>query len=239
MRTVASGAAVVVMAKAPIPYVAKTRLRARLSAGECARLQEAFIGDALEAARAANIGPVCLAFWPATAHDYFYDKFAGEHPLLAQDGEDLGERMLNAVIGTLARVYAPVIVMGTDSPTLPPDRLREARSALERAEVCLGPASDGGYYLIGMSEPHAEAFRDIPWGSGEVLSATVARLRTAGLSLELLDPWYDVDTPSDLDRLIAELRSLDGKAEAHVPRRTRDLLLHMGVRRSRATHPAP
>ena len=229
MATAGRGAAVVVMAKAPIPGLAKTRLQGRLSAEECARLQGAFIGDALDTARAAAIGPVCLSFWPAAARDYFREKFDGRFPLLAQDGADLGERMLNAVAETASRGHAPVIVVGTDSPTLQPHHLREARSALERAQVCLGPASDGGYYLIGLWEPYTEAFRDIPWGTPDVLSTTVQRLRAAGVSLELLDPWYDVDTPQDLDRLVEELGTLEGRPQTHVARRTRDLLLRLGA----------
>lgn len=225
MRKGDGRAAVVVMAKAPIAGIAKTRLAGRLSADERARLQEAFIADALATARAAAVGPVYLSFWPAGAAEYFHETFGDRLRLMAQDGADLGERMLNAITHAVSRGHAPVIVVGTDSPTLPPHHIQAARSALDRAQACLGPASDGGYYLIGIGEPHAVAFRDIPWGTADVLSVTVRRLQDAGIGFELLDPWYDVDTPEDLDRLIEELRELERRPRARVPRRTRDLLL--------------
>ena len=113
------------------------------------------------------------------------------------------------------------MVIGSDSPTLPVAILRAAFGTLRLdADVVLGPAEDGGYYLVGASRPVAELFRGIPWGTPGVLEATVAAASRAAARLVLLPTWYDVDVPEDFDRLSADLTGA-GPATA-VCVRTRD-----------------
>jgi hypothetical protein len=95
--------------------------------------------------------------------------------------------------------------VGTDSPTLPVQRVRRAFAALRRCDVVLGPADDGGYYLIGLSRFTSAPWARIDWGTDAVLRQTLARCRAAGLSTVLLPAWFDVDTAADLGRLRAAL----------------------------------
>jgi len=107
------------------------------------------------------------------------------------------------------------VVIGVDSPDLPDDTLRLALGALARADAVVGPARDGGYYLIGLSGPRAELFTGVEWGSPRVLEQTRGRARSLGLRLEELRPWWDVDEPADLAALIA--RVLDARTRALCP----------------------
>ena len=122
---------------------------------------------------------------------------------------------LNDLFGTAFRLgYGPLIALGADSPTLPPAILRDALDALQAAHdgplVVLGPTEDGGYYLVGTSGPQClsdkhgrSLFGDIPWSTDQAFQATAENARRMGIPVNVLDPWYDIDTPGDFDRLIA------------------------------------
>ncbi|CAN5547384.1 hypothetical protein BH23ACI1_BH23ACI1_22450 [soil metagenome] len=127
-------------------------------------------------------------------------------PLLApQHGHDLGARMHAASADLFAAAYERVVLIGSDLPTLPPDRLREADSALrDGADVVLGPSDDGGYYLVGLRAPQPALFRDIQWGAPDVFTRTLARARSLGLRVATIGSWYDVDSAGDLDRVARE-----------------------------------
>jgi glycosyltransferase A (GT-A) superfamily protein (DUF2064 family) len=100
-----------------------------------------------------------------------------------------------------------VLAVGSDCPGLTAERVGAAAAALDRAEVTLGPAIDGGYYLIGLVRPHPELFEDIPWSTPDVLEATRARAAATGLGVSLLEPVRDLDTPEDLFEWYAGARS--------------------------------
>lgn len=129
----------------------------------------------------------------------------GRPPLLVpQAGDDLGQRMSAAFEELFAAGYLRVILIGSDLPTLPSDRLREAEHALcQGADVVLGPADDGGYYLIGLTRHSDAIFSSIPWGAPDVLVKTKAQAENAGLRVSTTLPWYDVDSPEDLERVAA------------------------------------
>ncbi|MEO5657711.1 MAG: TIGR04282 family arsenosugar biosynthesis glycosyltransferase [Nitrospiria bacterium] len=194
--------ALAIFAKAPIPGQIKTRLVPPLTPECAARLHGAFVGDILD--RTAALGWTrYLACAPDITHPFLRAcaQESGALPIPQGEG-DLGAR-LNRVIGELLRRHDGVIVIGADSPSLPVGYLEQARTHLAAAEVVLGPAEDGGYYLIGLQRAHPALFEDIPWGSSEVFSATAAKVGTSRLAL--LPLWYDVDRPSDLDRLRADV----------------------------------
>lgn len=127
---------------------------------------------------------------------------------LPQQGRDLGGR-LSRTCRALFRGGRPgVVVIGSDSPTLPVSRLALACRLLRRggADLILGPARDGGYYLIALRRHRPELFRRIPWGTKGVLRATLARARRARLRVRLLPTWDDIDRTEDLLRLRRDLR---------------------------------
>jgi len=115
-----------------------------------------------------------------------------------QSGGDLGSRMQEAFHQAFREGMARVVLVGTDCPGLNEDLCQKAFEELHRNEVVLGPARDGGYYLIGLQRPTEELFREIPWGTGEVLAKTRAIARKLNLSVFLLEAMQDVDHPEDL-----------------------------------------
>lgn len=127
-----------------------------------------------------------------------------------QRGRDLGARLQRAYTELRAQGYERIVFIGSDSPTLPPRRLQHAFAALSRVDAVIGPARDGGYYLIGArSIPGGlpEMFRGIDWGTSRAFRQTLARLRQAGRRTKVLPLGYDVDTGADLRRLRRDVRS--------------------------------
>jgi hypothetical protein len=195
------GAEIAVLAKAPIPGLAKTRLIGRLGADGAARLQAVLTEHAVRSALAAGLGPVTLWCTPDTRHPAFA-KLAHRTgvALEAQRGADLGARMAHAVAQRAGR--GPVLLTGTDCPALTPEHLRTAAAALEGGdEVVLIPAEDGGYVLVGLIESHPALFEGVPWGSDRVIEVTRGRLRALGLRWSEPTTLWDLDRPADLDRL--------------------------------------
>lgn len=117
-----------------------------------------------------------------------------------QAGGGLGDRLSHAFAAAFRCGHAPVMAIGADCPELDGDCLERAVGLLRQHDVVLGPAGDGGYYLIGLRRPAAELFRGIPWSTGEVLSATLARAEGMGWTHALLEQKDDVDTVADLRR---------------------------------------
>lgn len=208
------GDALVLYARVPRRGRVKTRMTPWLSADEALRLHLALLEDSLALLRAgaAEAGAIpFLAFsepWDPGGERGFETLAAAAAGLarLPQAPGDLGERLLHTFTSLMARGHGAVAVIGSDSPTLPPAILRSALAALRQdAEVVLGPAEDGGYYLVGAARLVPEMFEGVPWSSGRVMEATLAALDRAGVRTSLLPRWYDVDVPADLDRLRADL----------------------------------
>ncbi|HET7848840.1 MAG TPA: TIGR04282 family arsenosugar biosynthesis glycosyltransferase [Pseudolabrys sp.] len=201
-RTNLDPVAVAVLAKAPIPGLAKTRLIPEIGAHAAAVLQERLTERAIEAAVAADTGPATL--WCAPEIDHFsFQNLAARLPitLKRQPDGDLGARMLAAI----AAGNCATIVIGTDCPSLDADHLRKAATALCReAEIVITPAEDGGYVLIGARRPHPDLFEAMPWGTHLVLAETRARLAALRLRAQEFAPLWDVDRPADLARLERE-----------------------------------
>lgn len=124
--------------------------------------------------------------------------------LLDQIGEDLGQRMHRASVDLFAKGYKQVIIVGADVPTLPLSVYQDALAILDRSDLVLGPALDGGYYLIGLKRPAEQLFTGVPWSTDQVLAVTQQKAKTLGLTVELTTAWRDVDTIADLQSLIAE-----------------------------------
>ena len=204
-------AQVLVMAKYPSPGSVKTRLASQIGAEAACRLYDAFVRDLADRLEALEF-PLTWAFWPPDAP--FQALVPGKR-CVRQVGGDLGARLEHAVDECFDTVQAPVVVIGVDSPHLDLARVREAAAALGAGvDVVLGPAVDGGYYLIGLRAPCVVVFRGIAWGSSSVLDATLSRARGAGLRTQVLEPTFDVD---DADGLRA-LREVLARGEVGLPR---------------------
>lgn len=188
------------MARAPRPGAVKTRLQPLLGAQGCARLQAGLIERTLRLAE--QVAPERC--WLAL--DQPYDAPATAR-VLRQRGGDLGARMRNAVAQVCGEQPGPVLMIGTDVPTLHARHLRAAAELLTGdVDVAFGPALDGGYYLIGLHRPCAAVFAINPalWGGPEVLAASLAAANAAGLRTGLLEPLRDLDTPEDARALLAD-----------------------------------
>ena len=121
-----------------------------------------------------------------------------------QQGQDLGERMANAFARTFESGMNKGVLIGTDCPTLQPQHLVQAFDALTNSDLVLGPATDGGYYLIGMKHLHSNLFEGITWSTSTVLAETLKRAKIAGLSVYLLPQLDDVDTAADWEKYVAK-----------------------------------
>lgn len=191
-------AGLVMMAKVPEPGKVKTRLG--LEARDAADLYGAFLEDLARLHRNASYDLV-LAVHPGEQAADLGRRL--EIPrTLGQEGRDLGERLETAIRSVL-RDHRKVAVIGSDLPTLAPVAVEAAFLALEAADLVVGPAHDGGYYLIAMKR-ELPVFRGISWSTSAVLEETLERARALGLGIHLLGVRRDIDTGEDLDHLLLE-----------------------------------
>lgn len=220
--------ALVIAAKAPVVGQVKTRLCPPLSAADATELFRCFLVDI--AARACTVPDVqvCLAFTPADSEELFRNLLPFPLRYLPQRGHSLGERLVNIFADLCKDGFTRVVIIGSDSPTLPTAYLQEAFSALEdpTQDAVFGPSRDGGYYLVGARAVYPELFENITWSTSAVMGETLAQARHHDLNVALLPVWYDVDNGADLRKLAAELDRLDD--DAAVPR-TQAFLTQLGL----------
>lgn len=196
--------ALAVMARAPSDPRGKTRLLKALGVDEGTELRRAILLDTLEIVRRIRGAERVLVFAPETGGAEMAALGGGEFRLLAQRGEDLGERLGHAFADLFALGYSAVAIIGSDLSTLPAEHVEVGIDALQRGgdPLVLGPALDGGYYFIGLRTNHPEIFHGIPWSSANVLAATLSAAEVHGLSVTLIPAWRDVDSPEDLRRVL-------------------------------------
>ena len=208
----------------------KTRLIGDLTAAEAAGLHAAFLEDLLDRLRVGEFElRIAWALEPGEAIP------EGPWPGLRQEGGDLGERLYRALHDAAAAGAGAVAALGSDHPTLPLEIVHRAFETIESgADVVLGPAEDGGYYLIALRAGAVtpRLFAEIAWSTDQVLAATLARCRELGLTVELLPAASDVDTPEDLRRLAARMAEDDLGCP-----RTRALLGSLGFLQSKIQNP--
>ena len=200
---------IAVLAKAPVPGFAKTRLIPALGAAGAARLHRNLALRTVRTALAADLGPVSLWCAPDTRHRFFRAlRVTTGIQCLAQPVGDLGLRM-HAVFVELCSA-GPLLLVGTDCPPMTPAHFRRAALALhDGADAVFHPAEDGGYVLVGLRKPHASLFSAMAWSTDQVMADTRARARALGICMRELETLWDVDVVTDLPRL-REL--LDGEA---------------------------
>jgi rSAM/selenodomain-associated transferase 1 len=178
----------------------KTRLTSGLTDSRARALREALFLDTLDSAR--SLGVLVTIFGtPAHLNDELR-ALSADLPVLPQSEGDLGARMHAAFNAMFEQGARGAVLIGSDLPTLPPSHLRAAFDAIEGgADLVIGPADDGGYYLIGMPRGTRAVFEGIAWGSANVLQATRTTAASAGLRMHEVAAWYDVDTAADLARV--------------------------------------
>ncbi|MGH7231414.1 MAG: TIGR04282 family arsenosugar biosynthesis glycosyltransferase [Nitrospiraceae bacterium] len=207
--------ALVIFAKAPIPGEVKTRLCPPLTPDEAASLHGSFVLDMLEcsgrAAKQRGAGKSTVQFdrflacAPSSEHVFF--KIMEERQgvrLIDQIGDDLGARMDRAFTTIFTMGYGRVLLAGTDLPALSESTFAEGFRLLLDHDLVLGPAMDGGYFLIGLKRPAPQLFAGVPWSTDQVLTRTQRKADSFDLKTALLPAERDIDTIDDLRALIHE-----------------------------------
>lgn len=204
----------IIFTRYPEPGKTKTRLIPALGPEGAAELQRSMTEDTLNNARRLKTRrPVSLELRYEGGNKTLMQEWLGEHlTFRAQGGGDLGARMKRAFRDAFRAGARRIVIIGTDCPDLNSELLEAAFDALQRSDVVIGPANDGGYYLIGLRRPLPHLFDGIRWGSEEVLEQTLQRVREVEIHLSLLAWLSDVDRPEDL--ALYEQRKADHSAEA-------------------------
>ena len=206
----APSAAVAIICKAPRRGQTKTRLAAEIGEDAAAEISARFlrdVGTCIEQVPA-HLGRTGYGVYaPAGAEPELRDLLPQSFGLLLQSDTNLGNVLYGAIDQLLGRGHDCVLLINGDSPTLPSRFLSDAIERLRKPgdRMVLGPASDGGYYLIGLKYPHRPLFSEIPWGTGSVARMTLERATQSALDYELLPEWYDVDDAQTFEWLKEEL----------------------------------
>jgi len=191
--------ALAVMARVPELGKVKTRLEPFLGAEKTKELYLCFLSDIFANLKKLNSVDVFVFYTPENLTDEFVELIPYGIPLAPQKGSDLGERMLNAASHLFGATYESVVIIGSDSPDLPVSYIEEAFKSVEGGkDIAIGPASDGGYYLVALSDPKKAPFAGVNWGTETVLEETLAVMDSEGTKYSLLSEWYDIDEKNDL-----------------------------------------
>lgn len=184
----------------------KTRLAEGIGAEKALELYVRLLQRTIDMAQGMSQCRLALCVEPAQAVRPLKKKFGKGADIFAQKGKDLGPRMRQAIAAVLNRGADKAVLVGVDIPGLSKKIIAAAFSELDHRPVVLGPAADGGYYLIGMKRLIPELFSGIPWGTGVVFSRTLAILEQAEIGYSLLPELHDVDSADDLPRARGRLR---------------------------------
>jgi len=194
--------------KSPIKGQVKTRLAAETSGDFAVELYKCFVEDTISLAENLDVH-LELCFYPADRKTTFSEWLGQQHCYKAQMGNNLGERLRNAFESAFEEGFTNIVAIGSDSPDLPVNYLSESFEALAEYDTVIGPANDGGYYLIGFSKERfsPEVFDNISWSTNSVFEQTVSILKQHDRKMHLLPLWHDVDTIEDLKSLLLRTRN--------------------------------
>ncbi len=195
---------IIIMAKVPTAGTVKTRLEPTLTPEQCAELAECFLLDTLSKAESLQ-NQIIIAYTPIEKRDVLLKILPMQKTFIEQKGTTLGDRMFHAFQFAFSQNADTVVMIGTDSPTFPPDFIERAFKNLKKTDAVLGKTEDGGFYLIGLRTLRKEIFENVEWSSPNTFRQTVRNIKKIGLKLSLLPTWFDVDFPEDLERLRKDL----------------------------------
>jgi rSAM/selenodomain-associated transferase 1 len=198
--------AIIVMAKAPIAGTVKTRLTPFLSFEQASQLAACFLRDTINKAKKLK-NQLIIAYSPS-GHRRSFDEFLTDKIILIeQKGETLGDKMFSAFQFAFEQKLDSVVMIGTDSPTLPLEFIEKALDFLEKnADAVLGKTTDGGFYLIGLRQLERLIFEKVEWSSAKTFEQTARNIIDLGWQLKKTPDWYDVDEPKDLIKLAEEFK---------------------------------
>lgn len=210
LEPVGAGPAVVILAKAPRPGTVKTRLTPPLTPDEAAGLCACLFRDTAAIAAQA-VATVIVAHEPASGRLLLEPLAPNAALWWPQPAGDLGVRQADALSRGFREGYSPVLLMGADSPTLPPDWIAAAARTLQdgAADLTVVPAADGGYVLLGLRAPAPGLFDAIAWSTDRVCAQLIARAQLLGLRVHQLAMGHDVDHFNDLLHLRREMAGSD------------------------------
>ncbi|MBI5098064.1 MAG: TIGR04282 family arsenosugar biosynthesis glycosyltransferase [Nitrospirae bacterium] len=203
--------ALITFVKAPVPGRVKTRLQTDLEPDKVAEIYKTFIAEIVAQCDRLKEADRFLGCAPSKNHA-FLKEIAKKYKLKSFDqrGTNLGEKIVNAFSDYLKKGYSKIVLIGSDSPTIPMSYIKKAFAALDKHDFVLGPCCDGGLYLIGASKKIVpDIFLDISWDSSKVLNKTLDNIEHLDIKLFLLPFWYDVDTINELKFLKKHLRYLN------------------------------
>ncbi|MBY0586719.1 TIGR04283 family arsenosugar biosynthesis glycosyltransferase [bacterium] len=210
-----------IFSRYPVAGAAKTRLIPAIGPQRAADLQQAMIrrtlawAEPLSRVQATSKFPIEIEVsLTGGSPAEFYSLFGTEIPCSPQSEGDLGQRMLAAFQRSSAAGPCPTVIVGTDAPYLDAALIQQAFDSLQRCDVVLGPAWDGGYYLIGLREPRSTLFEGIRWGTETVFEETLARVKSRDWSVAILSPLGDIDHPEDLPHWTKATRQPVGMTES-------------------------
>jgi rSAM/selenodomain-associated transferase 1 len=218
VMTAAPDVTLCIFVKEPRAGAVKTRLAATIGAEAAARLARAFFLDTIELAQRLSSARVVVAL---SGEDTMFPEIHGRFEVWSQGDGDLGARM-ERILRRALEESPRALAIGTDSPGLPLTLLENALKSLGSHDAVMGPADDGGFYLLGLTACPEGLLASLPWSADDTRARTLSRLHERGLSVELLDPWFDVDVEADLDRL----RSLLAAGTIHAPKTSQILGIH-------------
>lgn len=222
--------ALVLLTKAPIPGFVKTRLVPPLTPKEAAELSRRFLLDLVEMAAELPGVDLFLAYTPDDALDLIPGAArAAAAGCIPQGPGDVGRKVQRVFQTLLDAGRDSVVLISSDIPTVPSEYVAAGFDRLNNHAAALGPCVDGGYYLLGFTRVIPGVFSGIDWSSNRVSLQTREQLQRARVELRCVPPWYDVDTPEDLELLVAQLSILRSSRRGRLPQHTLRYLIEIGL----------
>ena len=223
---------VIVFAKNPVPNQVKTRLVPSISPEQAAALYTAFLTDWCKTLVTLSGMDLIIAYTPPDAQSDLQALIGDSAIYIPQIGTGLGERLISATQWAAEHEYTKILLVGSDSPTLPTSYISQALTLLDSRDIAIGPSTDGGYYLIGFSAENVamtvpSVFEDITWSTANVFRQTLSRIRSLKATVGLLPPWYDIDTAEDLAFLYAHISAMRLAGDTVQAVRTESLLAEL------------
>lgn len=206
--------AIIIFTRVPIPGQTKTRLQSFLTKEQCAEIHKNFLKDIKHTCEDLN-RDIFVFYTPEDKDNVLKNIFGDKLKYKIQEGNDLGEKMYNAIEAVLEKKYDSCILIGTDIPFLKEDDLKKAFEILREKDIVLGPTEDKGYYLVGMKKPIKTVFENVEYGHGNVLDNTIASLKTSNLTYGLTNKNIDIDEKEDLFYFYNEIKKKNINKNMH------------------------